>query len=509
MPKQSPGTGSAFHVEEATIGAIHDAMKDGGLTASELVQKYVARIEAFDQQGPNINSIVNIADNARRRAEELDDTFAKTGAFVGPLHGVPVLVKDCIETEDAPTTFGNTAFAEFRSKSDATVVRNLRAAGAIILAKTTLPDFATSWFGYSSMSGSTCNPYALDRDPGASSSGSGAATAANLGTISLGTDCGGSIRVPSSFCNLVGIRSTPGLISRSGVGCLIFFQDTIGPMSRTVTDAATVFDALQGYDANDALTTNFHEACPPASYASDLVEDGLDGARLGLVTNALGSDDDPSAAPVNTVIRKAVESLQAAGAQVEEIEIPDLTHHISATVLYENRTKFDINSFLAARPDAPVHSLNQLIDSRQYNAHPAHDLLVACGFGPDRPEYDPLYFRRLAARDEFARVVNNLLSAHQLDAMVYPNVQVVPPTKQELDDGLWPTLGFPTNTLIASQTWLPAISVPAGFTDAGLPVGLEIVTRRYGESTLFRYAYSFEQATRHRRAPESTPALAD
>lgn len=507
MPKQQPATDSAFCVEETTIDAIHDAMKDGRTTASALVQKYVARIEAYDQHGPHINCIVNFAANARRRAEELDEAFRKTGAFVGPLHGIPVLVKDCIETEDAPTTFGNSAFAEYRPESDATVVRNLREAGAIILAKTTLPDFATSWFGYSSMSGYTCNPYALDRDPGASSSGSGAATAANLGTISLGTDCGGSIRVPCSFNNLVGVRSTPGLISRNGVGCLIFFQDTIGPMSRTVTDAVTVFDALKGYDPIDSLTTNFHEARAPESYASSLIEDGLDGARLGLVTNALGADDDPASAPVNSVTRKAVESLQAAGAQVLEIEIPDLTHHISATLLYENRTKFDINSFLAARPDAPVRSLNQLLDSRQY--HRALDLLEACGFGPDRPEYDPLYFKRLAAREEFARVVNNLLSSHQLDAMIYPNVQVVPPTKRELDDGRWPTMAFPTNTLIASQTWLPAISVPAGFTDEGLPVGLEIVARRYDESTLFRFAYSFEQATQHRRAPESTPELSD
>ena len=505
MATQQPATDSTFRVEETTIDAIHDAMKDGNLTASALIQKYLARIEAYDQQGPQINCIVNFNDNARRRAEELDDSFSKTGEFVGPMHGIPVLVKDCIETEDAPTTFGNEAFAEYRPKSDATVVRNLREAGAIILAKTTLPDFATSWFGFSSMSGYTCNPYALDRDPGASSSGSGAATAANLGTISLGTDCGGSIRVPASFNNLVGIRATPGLISRNGVGCLIFFQDTVGPMSRTVTDAATVFDVLVGYDPADSLTTNYHEARAPASYAPNLVEDALDGARFGLVTNAMGSDDSPVAAPVNGVIRKAVETLGSAGASVIEVEIPDLAHHIAATLLYENRTKFDINSFLAARPDAPVRSLNQLIESRQY--HPQMDLLEACGFGPDRPEYDPLYFQRLAAREEFARVTNNLLSKHQLDALVYPDVQVVPPTKQELDDGLWPTLAFPTNTLIASQTWLPAISVPAGFTDDGLPVGLEIVARRYGESTLFRFAYGFEQATHHRQAPESAPEL--
>jgi hypothetical protein len=188
-----------------------------------------------------------------------------------------------------------------------------------------------------------------------------------------------------------------------------------------------------------------------------------------------------------------------------EIEIPDLAHHISATLLYENRTKFDINSFLGARPHSPVRTLNQLLDSRRY--HPALDLLEACGFGPERPEYDPEYFKRLAARDEFARVVNNLMSTNDLDAMIYPNVQVVPPTKQECDDGVWPTMAFPTNTLIASQTWLPAISVPAGFTNEGLPVGLEIMARRYDEPTLFRLAFGFEQTTRYRRAPSNTPEL--
>ena len=496
----------SFCVEETTIAEVHNAMRTGETTASSLVAKYTARIEAYDQKGPHINCIVNYNEQASQRAEELDTAFRETGEFVGPLHGIPILVKDCIETADIATTFGNETFAEYRPERDATVVSNLRAAGAIILAKTTLPDFATSWFGYSSMSGYTCNPYALDRDPGASSSGSGAATAANFGTISLGTDCGGSIRVPSSFNNLVGVRSTPGLISRNGVGCLIFFQDTIGPMSRTVSDAIKVFDVLVGYDPMDSLTTNYHEAKPPESYVPNLIGDGLTGARLGLVMNALGSDDSPAAAPVNSVIRKAVDSLNSAGGKVVEVEIPDLAHHISATLLYENRTKFDINSFLGARPQSPVRSLNQLLDSRRY--HPALDLLEACGFGPDRPEYDPEYFKRLAARDEFARVVNNVMSRNHLDAMVYPNVQVVPPTKQECDDGVWPTMAFPTNTLIASQTWLPAISVPAGFTNEGLPVGLEIMTRRYDEPTLFRLAFSFEQATQHRQAPGSTPELA-
>jgi amidase len=350
------------------------------------------------------------------------------------------------------------------------------------------------------------NPYALDRDPGASSSGSGAGTAANLGAVSLGTDCGGSIRVPASFGNLVGIRSTPGLISRNGVGCLIFFQDTIGPMTRTVTDAATVFDTLVGYDPADSLTAAYKVARAPETYTASLAGDGLQSARLGLVTNALGSSDNEFAAPVNDVIRQALGSIEQAGATVVEVEIPDLAHHIGATLLYVNRTKFDINSFLGARPNAPVRSLNQLIESRRYD--PNCDLLEQCGFGPDRPEYDPMYYQRLAAREEFARATQNVLAGNRLDALIYPSVQVVPPRIRDCDEGMWPTLAFPTNTLIASQTWMPAISVPAGFTDEGLPVGLEITSFRYAEPTLFRLAYAFEQATHHRRAPTCAPELA-
>jgi amidase len=186
-------------------------------------------------------------------------------------------------------------------------------------------------------------------------------------------------------------------------------------------------------------------------------------------------------------------------ATVIEVVIPHLAEHLGATSLYVNRTRYDINTFLAARPHAPVRNLQQLLDGRRY--HPKLDLLEACGFGPERPEYDPQYYGRLAAREEFARAVQHLMSQHGLDALIYPDVQVVPPTRAETDGGRWTTLSFPTNTLIASQTWLPAISVPAGFTADGLPVGLEFVARQYDEPTMLRLAYGFEQATRQRRPP--------
>lgn len=501
----NPNTDTNFQVVEATIADAHAAMRNGSLSARALTEAYLARIEAYDQQGPALNAVVTTNPQALARAEQLDQHYAESGEFVGPLHGMPILVKDNVETASMPTTQGTIGLAKFRPKEDATVIKQLEQAGAIILGKTTLPDFATSWWAYSSLSGETRNPYALDRDPGGSSAGSGAAAAANFAMAAIGTDCGGSIRVPSSFDNLVGIRSTPGLISRHGAGTLVFFQDTIGPMARTVSDAARLFDSLVGYDPADSLTGHYLCAQAPSSYTDYLDADGLSGARIGLVRNALGADDDPFAAPVNQVVRDAVVAMRAAGAEVIELEIPDLMQHIVATSMYVNCSKYEINQFLKARPEAEVRSLTQMFEQQRY--HPMLDLIDACMCGPEMPEYDPMYYRRLAAREEFARTVINAMGGEALDALVFPSVQVVPPTRAQLDQRVWTTLTFPTNTLIASQTWMPAATVPAGFTEDGLPVGLEFLAKPYAEPTLFRLAYAFEQATARRRAPSATPEL--
>lgn len=496
---------AGFRVEEATIAQARAALLDGRATARSLTEAYLARIAAYDQYGPQLNAVVTTNPRALERADELDLAMRETGGFVGPLHGIPILVKDNIETAAMPTTQGTIGMTGYQPAEDASVIQHLESAGAIILGKTTLPDFATSWWAYSSLSGETRNPYALDRDPGGSSSGSGAAAAANFAMAALGTDCGGSIRVPSSFDNLVGVRSTPGMISRKGAGTLVFFQDTIGPMARTVTDAAIVFDALVGYDPGDTLTAHYLTARAPDTYTDCLDRDGLRGARIGVVRNALGSDDDPFAAPVNALVREAVAAMSEAGAQIVEIDIPDLPAHVLATSMYVNCSKYEINEFLRARPAAEVRSLQQMFEQRKY--HPMLDLIEACVRGPEMPEYDPQYYRRLAAREEFAREVINCMGRDALDTLVFPSVQVVPPSREQLNDRVWTTLTFPTNTLIASQTWMPAITVPAGFSAEGLPVGLEFLGKPYAEPTLFRLAYAFEHATAHRRAPASTPPL--
>ena len=495
---------SPFRIEETTVPDIHAAMRAGDVTSRALVDGYLRRIEAYDRSGPELNAILGVNEAAAARADELDDALARTGELSGPLHGIPVVVKDCVETSEIDTTFGSAAVQGYRPAQDAVIVRKLREAGAIILAKTTLPDFATSWFSFSSVSGDTRNPYGLDHDPGGSSAGTGTAVAANLATVGIGTDCGGSIRVPSSFCNLVGIRSTPGVVPRTGSSYLVIFQDTIGPMARTVTDAAIVFDAIVGYDASDPYTAAYAIARAPVSYRDQLDAAALDGARLGLVTNALGSDDDAGSGAVNEVVRAAVDALRGAGATVVDVSIPDLMGHIEATSQYVARTKHDINAFLSERPQAGGRTLQQIVEAGM--SHPDLDLIDAVMEGPDEPEEDPDYFRRFAAREAFTREVVNVMAANALDALVYPSVQVPAPSMQGRKD--WTVLTFPTNTLIASQTWTPAMSVPAGFTADGLPVGLEFVAKPYDEPTVFRLGYAFEQATQHRRAPESAPELA-
>ncbi len=495
---------SSPQVVEATIGQLHRAMREGTLQAADLVAAYVDRIDAYDAAGPSLNAVVTRNPRAIEEAEALDRAFARGERWAGPLHGIPILVKDNIETQGLATSFGSEVFADYVPERDATAIRKLREAGAIVLGKTAMPDWATSWWGYSSRSGETRNPYDLERDPGGSSSGTGAAIAANLATVGLGTDCGGSVRVPASLNNLVGVRCTPGLVSRTGLAQLLFLQDTIGPMARTVEDAARLFEVLVGYDPEDSLSAVNVCAGAPSAYREGHGEGALAGARLGLVQNLLGSTQDEGHG-VNEAVGTALESARKAGAETVAVELSGVEAYVEATSLYVNCSKFDIEQFLGSRPAAPMRTLRQLYESRRY--HPKLDLLEACVFGPDRPEHDPLYAGRLLAREEFCRSVLAVMAAHELDALVYPTVRVPAPTRAELDAGRWSTMEFPTNTLIASQTWMPAVSVPVGWAPGELPVGLEVLTPPYAEARMLRLAAGLEAVTQARRAPASAPEL--
>lgn len=501
MPSQS------FRLEEATIDDIHSAFRSGELTCRRLVELYLARIEAYDESGPELNSIITINPNVLEEAEEFDRSFQQSGEMVGPLHGVPVLVKDQAETAGIRTTFGSVAFENYTPKEDATAIKRLKEAGALILAKTNLPDFATSWFAYSSAGGVTKNPYALDRDPGGSSSGTGAAIAANLGAVGIGEDTGGSIRVPASFDNLVGVRVTTGLISRKGLSPLVVFQDTAGPMTRTVKDAAVLLDALVGYDPADPFTAVATLARDAGSYARGLAEGGLSGARIGVLREAFGPDDDPDCGQVNRVIEVAIGAMREAGAEVvDPVSVPDLLDYIGITSLYLSQSRYDIDGFLSERPGS--HTIEELYDSKRF--HPRLDLFTAIAEeAPADPEEDPNYYRGLAAREQFRRAVLGAMASQNLDALLFPNSQVLPPTRKELDDWKWTVLTFPTNALIAAQADLPSISLPAGFAEGSVPVGFELVGKPYGEADLLRLAYAYEKQATPRKPPESAPPLSD
>lgn len=486
-----------FEIEEATIAGIQEAISAGQVSVTELVDEYLARIERIDRSGPELNAIVATSEVARDRAAEQDAAFAESGELSGPLHGVVAVVKDNIFTDDMPATCGSETMAGYRPKADATAVKRMRDAGAIILAKSTLPDWATSWFSYSSVSGSTRMPYDPGTDPGGSSAGSGAAVAANLATAGLGTDCGGSIRLPAANCNLVGVRGTPGFVPRTGSSYLVLPQDTVGPLARTVTDAALITDVIAGYDPGDPYSVASRAASGPPLLATALDAEALRGARLGLVTNALGSDSEQMRA-VSDLIRAAAADLEAAGAIVVEVEIPDLMDHIVATSSYEDRSRHDLDLFLDQLGDTPISSMAEVYETKRFP--PECDLIEAMANGFDDPGEEPEYLKRFLARHEFELAITNVMARDDLRALILPTAQVPAQTMEGRKD--WTTLTYPTNTVIASQSWLPALSVPAGFTPDGLPVGLEILGRQHDEAQVFALAYGYEQATHHRRAPE-------
>lgn len=494
-----------FGVEETTIEEVHAAYRSGELTCRALVEAYLERIEAYDRSGPELNAIATVNPGALEDADALDRSFRETGEFTGSLHGVPVLVKDQAGTAGIRTTYGSVAFEEYIPEEDATAVKRLKEAGAVILAKTLLPDFATSWFAYSSAHGEAKNPYALDRDPGGSSSGTGAGIAANLGLAGIGEDTGGSIRLPASFDNLVGVRVTTGLISRSGMSPLVVFQDTGGPMTRTVKDAAFLLDVLVGYDPEDTFTAASLMAKEAGGYASNLSDNAISGAKIGILRQAFGPDNDPDSGEVNRVVGEAIKAMSEAGAEIiDPVEVSELERLIGDTSLYLSQSRYDIEKFLSKRPGG--HTVQSLHDSASY--HPRLDLFEAIAReAPEDPEEDPNYFKGLAAREEFRRAILNTMASHGLDAIAFPTTQILPPTREELDNVKWTVLTFPTNTLIAAQSDLPSVSMPAGFSRGGLPVGLEIVGRPYGEAALLGLAHSFEKATDYRRSPAVAPPL--
>jgi Asp-tRNA(Asn)/Glu-tRNA(Gln) amidotransferase A subunit family amidase len=492
------GTQQPFQVEEATIAQIHAALKARQITCRALVEHYLRRIEAYDKQGPALNAIVVVNPHAVKEAAALDARGAKS--FVGPLHCVPMIVKDNFETIGLQSANGSLSLQGFVSDKDAFQVARVKAAGAIVLAKSNMAEFAFSpQETVNSILGETRNPYDPTRVPAGSSGGTAAAIAASFAAVGLGSDTGNSIRGPSSHAALVGIRSTMGLTSRAGVIPLSYLADIAGPMARTVEDAVAVFQVIVGEDPEDPATARARGRAIP-SYRAALVRDGLKGTRIGILRDAY---ERPSAdEEVLKVFTAAVNDLKAAGAEIVDPAIVDRPVRPKGGGSCRG-FKYDINEYLAARGrHAPLKTLEEIVASGKFHPSVERRLRGALESNPQGPESEACK-AEMAYREAFGAAVTRTMDDLKLDAFVYPTWSNPPRT---IGDPKAPT---GDNSQVYSPTsGFPAINVPMGYTrDNTLPAGITFFGRAWDESRLLRLAYAYEQATKHRRPPATTPPL--
>ena len=486
-----------FPVVEITIAEIHRAIRKGKLTCQELVGIYLKRIEKFDQS-TKLNAIVVVNPNALKRAEELDEEFKRTKKL-RPLHGIPIIVKDNYDTHDLQTSAGSLALKGSIPPDDAYQVRVLREAGAIVLAKSNMAEWAFSpYLTESSIAGITRNPYDLERVPAGSSGGTAAAVAANLGAVGLGTDTGNSIRGPSSHCCLVGIRSTMGLTSRDGIIPLYLRNDIGGPMARTVEDAVRILEVIAGYDPADPITQRSINKIPD-NFTQFLDKNGLKGKRIGVFRYY--TDRPTTDAQVVALTEKAIEDMKSLGAEViDPFVIPDFRELTKG--LWCDMFRHDVNNYLESLGDrAPYTNLTEIFKSGLYSPYIERRLKQALEVPlEDTPQCKDLYNE--PRNIKFREAVLKAMEEHKLDAFVYPTWSNPP---RKIGDLKSPA--GDNSQLIPPHTGLPGVTVPMGFTYRNLPAGLQIVGKLFGEPDLIKIAYSFEQATKHRCPPEKFPEL--
>jgi amidase len=466
----------------------------------QVTRAYLDRMAAYDDRGPALNAVITINTRALETAAEMDRLDAATIAR-RPLHCVPVILKDNYDTADMPTTGGSVTLAKLIPARDGLVVRRLRDAGAIILAKANLMELAWSGTTASSLGGQTRNPYDLTRTPGGSSGGTGAAIAASFGVLGTGSDTGQSIRSPASANSLVGVRPTRGLVSRAGIAPLSTTQDAAGPITRTVEDAAVMLDAIAGYDPDDAVTA-FSVGKIPKTYTSGLAKDGLSGARLGVLTDFVGHDVIHQ--PVDAVVETAVAKMTAMGATIVSVSIPGLDNLTRDLSLINFEFKPAFNAYLAALgARAPVKTLNEFIARGEF--HPAlRSGLRAAQKAPDLSQ-SAEYKQILLRRNELRQAVMTLIASNKLDALLYPHQMrlVVPIGEEQVE----------RNGVLSNGTGFPAVAFPGGFSvpaasaPIGVPVGLELLGPDWTEPTLLKLAYAYQEGARARKPPASTPPL--
>ncbi len=506
-----------FPIEDATIAAVHAAMREGRLTCRALVEHYLRRIETFDKNGPAINAIILTNPRVLAQADALDAGFRQSGSL-SALHCVPMIVKDNFETFGLQSANGSLALEGFVSTKDAFQVKRVKEAGALVLAKSNMAEWAfTPYETVSSiLPGYTKNPYALDRVTAGSSGGTAASVAANFGLIGLGSDTGNSIRGPSSHQALVGIRSTMGLTSRAGVMPLSLLADIAGPMGRTVEDVAAVFQVIVGEDPDDPATAA-SRGRPRENYLQALRRDGLKGARIGVLRQAYerstaGPQPTGVTAPKDTtdpeiaaVFARAVADLERAGATIVD---PATVEGLDAIRRPQGQGpcmgfKYDINRYLASHGNrAPVKSLAEIIKSGRF--HPTvQRRLEQAEQGPENGPDTPACQGEMAYRQQVRDAVLKTMDALKVDAFVYPTWSNPPRLIGDLN-----TPHGDNSQFFSPTTGFPAIQVPMGYTRGGvLPAGMTIYGRPWSEATLIKLAYAYEQTTHHRRPPASAPPL--
>lgn len=496
-----PSYGGEFKLMETTIADVHAAFKSGALTARKLTQMYLDRIAAYDKQGPKINAVITVNPKALEEAERLDAVFKSSGP-VGPLHGIPVVFKDQMDVAGLPTTLGALVMKDNIPVRDSFVVEKMKKAGAIVLAKVTLGEMGGG-DTYGSLFGETHNPYDLERTVGGSSGGTGAAVSANYSTIGIGQEGFASIRRPSTWNSIVGMRPTPGLVSRGGVWAGWPSKvGSIGPMTRTVTDLAKLLDVIVGYDPEDPMTA-LGVGKAPDTYTKSLDKNGLKGARIGILRQPMGNFTEPGSQDfkdVTVLFDKAVADLKAQGAEVvDPITIPRLNELLAARGYGARSTGDPAEVYFARNPQSQFKNMQDL------RKHPDYaKLRRRSDGGREAPKTGGL--TEAEAREELTINVMKVMADYKLDAIVHKSVEHTPTL---IKDGINPPYinhkGAPhLNTFLI---YAASIAVPAGFTPQGLPAGITFFGRPYSEPVLIKFAYAYEQATRHRVPPKSVPAL--
>ena len=507
----SAGENKTFNLVTASVMDIQEAVDSGALTYEQLVQKYLNRIDAYDKSGPKLNAVLEVHPRALEIARELDRERHVSGRR-SLLHGIPIAIKDTVDVMDIPSAGGNELLAGTFPSHDATVVRRLRKAGAIIFLKANLDEFNMDSKGLSGLGGQVLNPYDLTKTPGGSSAGPGVAVNASFATLGIATETGASIRSPASNNGLVGIAPSQGLVSRAGVIAISYTQDRVGVHAKSVADAALMLTYMRGFDAEDLFTWESLGKLNNVPYTDYVNDDGLTGARIGVLRDLFrqGAEFEE----INNLIEAQIQLLSSSHQSADNtftsgsgaVVVDGLTTGMDLIAfipnarasIYEFQSAFDV--YLKNRgPDTPVRSLDELIATGQYlkSMDPAFELTRSV----TSLDFDQRYLSRLKNRLTIRKLVIELMDRHQVEALVYPFKALAAPPVGTSDRG-------PRDNPLSAVTGLPAIVVPAGMNSEGLPISIEFLGRPFSEPTLIRLAHAYEKISQKRVTPHTTPPLA-